>query len=165
MDAIDTQAIAALAQAIGATWFGAGVPPEARTRLASLGRVEEVPGGTRLLREGDETRELGLVLSGRVGLTEHIPSRGVVTLLTVEPGDIFGWSALLAPYRATSTCTTLEPARLVLFPAAPLRAALRADVDLASGVYRQVLEAVARRLLATREQLLDVYRVEGTEPW
>jgi CRP/FNR family cyclic AMP-dependent transcriptional regulator len=87
-----------------------------------------------------------------------------MTLMTVERGDIFGWSVLLAPYRATSTVTVVEHARIAAFPGTALRTALRHDTALAAATYRQVLEAVARRLLATRQQLLDVYRSEAA-PW
>src|SRR3989304_1146259 len=45
----------------------------------------------------------GLARSGRVALRLHVPGRGQVTILTVEPGDIYGWSAIVPPYRSTST--------------------------------------------------------------
>ena len=32
-----------------------------------------------------------------------------MTILTVEPGDIFGWSAIVPPHRATSTAVAIEP--------------------------------------------------------
>jgi hypothetical protein len=118
-----------------------------------------------LLKEGDETRELSLLVSGRVALTEHVPGRGSVTLMTVEPGDVFGWSALIPPFRATSTVVSLEPVKVIAFDGARLRAEVRSDMALAAGVYQQLLEAVARRMQATRHQLLDLYRAESSEPW
>jgi CRP/FNR family transcriptional regulator, cyclic AMP receptor protein len=159
------KSVAALASAIDATWFGAGLSPGSQALLADVARVYEAPAGTRLIREGEETRELGLLVRGRVALTERVPGRGSVTLLTVEPGDIFGWSALLPPFLATSSAIATEPVEVVAFEAARLRSAVRSDCELAAGLYLQVLEAVARRLLATRQQLLDVYRAETAEPW
>ena len=38
-------------------------------------------------------RLFGVVIKGRVALRTLVPERGMVTILTVEPGDIFGWSA------------------------------------------------------------------------
>jgi CRP-like cAMP-binding protein len=155
----------AVRHAVHRTWFGAPFPAAAAERLAALGVTRATSRGTVLLREGAETTELGLVLTGRLVLTEHVPGRGSVALLTVEEGDIYGWSALVPPYRATSTVTAVEPTTVVTFRGAPLRNALAADPELGSAVYRQVLEAVARRLVATRQQLLDDYRVETYEPW
>ena len=37
--------------------------------------------------------------------------------MTVEPGDIFGWSALINPYKATSTVVSLEPVKVIAFDA------------------------------------------------
>jgi CRP-like cAMP-binding protein len=155
----------AVGPALTQTWFGAQIPAAVRDRLVTFGQVRQVTPGFMLLEEGAETRELGLVVTGRLGLTEHVPGRGRVTLLTVEPGDIYGWSVLVPPYRATSTVTAVEPSTVVTFSGPALRSALAADAELGRAVYRQVLEAVARRLVATRHQLVDDYRVEIDEPW
>ena len=156
---------ATLASRIEATWFGSGMSEGARESLAAMAREYEAPARARLLHEGDETRELSVLLSGRVALTEHVAGRGSVTLMTVEPGDIFGWSALIAPFKATSTVVSLEPVRVVAFDGPRLRLAVRSDCELAAGVYQKVLEALARRMGATRTQLLDLYGSESTEPW
>jgi CRP-like cAMP-binding protein len=158
-----------LRQAIGATWFGAGLPAASLDRLAALGQLREAEPGTTIMVEGAPTTELDLVLSGRVGVTAREPGRGEVTLMTVEPGDIVGWSVLLAPLPATATVRVIDHARLVAFPGAELRAALAADPVLSAAVHRQALDAVARRLLATRHQLLDLSQAQattlGSEPW
>jgi len=98
-------------------------------------------------------------------LTEHVAGRGSVTLMTVEPGDIFGWSALISPFRATSTVVSLEPVKVIAFDAGLLRERVRSDCELTAGIYPKLLEALARRLGATRHQLLDLYGSEQTEPW
>ena len=110
-----------------------------------------------ILHEGADTDTFGIVLEGRVALRLLVPERGAVTVMTVEPGDVVGWSALVPPYRATSTAVAVEPTRLLAFESAPLRKALQEDPALAATVYPRVLEAVARRLGATRHQLLDLY--------
>lgn len=157
--------IASLASRIEATWFGAGLTAPSQERLASLAREYEAPARARLLREGDETRELSVLVRGRVALTEHVAGRGSVTLMTVEPGDVFGWSALISPFRATSTVTSLEPVKVIAFDGARLREAMRSDCELAAAINPKLLEALARRLLATRQQLLDLYGSQKSGPW
>ncbi len=146
-----------------------GSAPACRGASRSVSRAwrrrYEAPARARLLREGDETRELSVLVDGRVALTEHVAGRGSVTLMTVEPGDVFGWSALVEPYRATSTVVSLEPVRVVAFDGTRLRERVRADCELAAGIYPRLLEALARRLGATRHQLLDLYGSEQSEPW
>jgi CRP-like cAMP-binding protein len=119
-----------------------------------------------LLREGSDTDRFGVLLSGLLALRVAVAGRGTATLLTVEPGDVYGWSALVAPYRATSTVVALEPSELLIFEAGKLRALLGEDEALASTLYPRLLQSVSRRLSATRTQLLDLYaRDREYEPW
>ena len=156
---------AALADGIRATWFGAELLDASVEKLASMAREYETPARTRLLREGDETKELSILVDGRIALTEHVAGRGSVTLMSAEPGDVFGWSALIPPYKATATVVSLEPVKVIAIEAVPLRAALQEDCVLSAGIYPRLAEALARRLEATRQQLLDVYGSEQRAPW
>ena len=114
---------------------------------------------------GPRVDALGFVVDGRVAVRLTVPGRGIVTILTVESGDFIGWSALVPPHRATSTVVALEPTTLVSFEGSALRAALGADPALAGALLQPVLEAVARRLGATRIQLLDLFARTDSEPW
>jgi CRP-like cAMP-binding protein len=145
-----------LRDAIASTWFGAGLPAASARRLAAIGRHIDAEPGETLLTEGQPASALHLVLEGRVGIVARLPGQGEATLMTIEPGDIVGWSALLAPMPATATARVIERARLVTFPRDGLRSALDGDPALAAVVYRQALDAVSRRLLAALHQLLDL---------
>jgi CRP-like cAMP-binding protein len=142
---------------LGASWFGAGLSPHALTRLRESASTRTYESGEAVMREGDLAPPFGIVSAGRVALRLLVPERGAVTILTVEPGDMVGWSAIVPPYRATSTAIAVEPTRIFQIEAPALRALLRDDPDLAATVYPRVLEALARRLGATRHQLLDLY--------
>ena len=153
---------AALVAALNATWFGSGLPPAAQTRLAELAHEETYPGGTVLLTEGEVAEDVGIVLKGRIALRTLVPERGMVTILTIEPGDIWGWSAIVPPFRGTSTVVTIEPTTSIVFEGASLRIALREDSVLASAIYPRILVAVSRRLAASRLQLLDLFARDAT---
>lgn len=153
-----------LGSRIGETWFGLGLTPGLAERLVAFARDYEAPARTRLLREGDTSLELGVVESGRVALTEVVPARGPLTLMTVEEGDVFGWSAIVEPFTAISTVTALEPVRIIAFDGPRLRDAMEKDHELAAYVRAKLLQALARRLKATRHQLLDVYGAGLVEP-
>ncbi len=156
-----TQTTSAL---LGQTWFAADMPADVCQRLAAIGEVVDYPAGATVLEEGAPTRALGVVLSGRIALRVALPGAGERTIITVDDGDLFGWSALLPEPVATSTGVTLVPTSAMLFEREQLIATLEAECDLAAAVYPHVLIAVARRLASTRLQLLDVYRA-GAEPW
>ena len=147
------------------TWFGARLPADAATKLEPHVRRASYEAGAEILREGDPTSALGIVASGRVALRLRVPERGPTTILTVEPGNIIGWSAVVPPHRATSTVVALVPTELLLLDGEALRTQLDADPVLAATVYRSLLEALARRLHGTRMQLLDLFSASGDEPW
>jgi CRP-like cAMP-binding protein len=146
------------------TWFAADMPADMCERLAAIGEVQDFPVGATVLQEGAPCRALGVVLTGRIALRLALPGAGERTIITVDDGDLFGWSALLPAFVSTSTGVTLVPTTALLFERERLVATLAADCELAAAVYPRVLVAVARRLAATRLQLLDVYRA-GAEPW
>jgi CRP-like cAMP-binding protein len=154
-DDLGMKANAALA-AIQGTLEGA-VPVSVVPGLAGLGRHVRVPAGTAVVREGDPCAGLGLVTQGRIALRMNVPGGADRTLITVEQGDLFGWSAILPGAIATATGVAVVDSAAILFERERLLAALAADCELRSAVYDWVLGAVVRRLTATRLQLLDLY--------
>src|SRR4051794_34951800 len=154
----------ALPELLGDTWFGAGLPVTARAELAVVGTLEDVPEGRILIREGLPCESLGVVVTGRIGIRLGLPGLEDRTILTIEPGDVFGWSAVLPPMISTSTCVAVAPSRVIQFDGVGLAMALATNSDLAAVVYQRLLVSVARRLSATRVQLLDLYR-SASEPW
>jgi CRP-like cAMP-binding protein len=139
------------------TWFGSELAPETQERLARIGTIVDIAGDEVVLREGEDAVEMGILVSGRLALRTMVPERGPVTILSVEPGDVFGWSAVLPDAKAQSTVVATEPCRAVVFDGETLRATLKDDHALAASLYPHVLQAVARRLRATRLQLLDLF--------
>jgi CRP-like cAMP-binding protein len=156
---------AALADRLAATWLTHQLDQSARVKLAGIGRLERLPAGSVLMREGEVNDVLAIVLEGRVSLRMRVPERGQVTILTVEVGDVVGWSAVVPPHRATSTAVTLAETELVILDGPRLREALEADTGLAARLYPVLLKAVARRLEGTRLQLLDLFSQRWVEPW
>jgi CRP/FNR family cyclic AMP-dependent transcriptional regulator len=145
--------------------FVAGLAPSERRRLGALAVRRTAGPGDVLLHEGAPTTVLGIITQGRVALRLQVPGRGAITILTVEPGDVFGWSALVPPYRSTSTIVAVEPTEAIVFDAVALRAALEEDDGLAASLYPRILRSVSRRLEATRMQLLDVFGRDPDTAW
>jgi CRP-like cAMP-binding protein len=147
------------------SWLTSKLDPATRASLSRIGATVVVPEGTVLFREGEPTSALSVVLEGRVALRLRVPERGQVTIQTVEPGDVIGWSAVVPPYRATSTGTAVSESRIARFEGPAIREALASDKDLAAALYPVLLAAVARRLEGTRLQLLDLFSQRWVEPW
>ena len=71
----------------------------------------------------------------------------------------------VARYGGTTAAIAIEPSELLVFEARALRDALDEDEDLAAALYPRLLRAVARRLEATRLQLLDVFARAEEAAW
>jgi CRP-like cAMP-binding protein len=117
------------------------------------------------MREGETNDTMAIVLEGRVSLRMRVPERGPVSIVTIEPGDVVGWSAVVPPYRATSTAVALTDTELAQFDGPQLRELIAANAALGAQLYPVLLKAVARRLEGTRLQLLDLFSQRGSEPW
>lgn len=155
-----------LASTLSGTWFGSGLAPRDRDHLVAGATLRAFGVGEVLLREGAACETFGVLVSGLLGMQVLVPGRGTVTLLTVEPGDVYGWSALVPPHRSTSTVLGIEPGEALVFEAAELRDLLRDDDALAATLYPRLLQSLGRRLTATRFQLLDLYaRERDYVPW
>ena len=156
---------ASIVASLNSTWFASGLEPETQTRLAELARTYHAEPGQELFREGDPSDLFGVVIRGRIALRTLVPERGEITILTIEPGDVFGWSTVVPPYRSTSTAVAIEPTEAIVFEASGIRAALRTDCQLAVALYPRIMLAVSRRLNATRHQLLDLFAAEEMRSW
>jgi CRP-like cAMP-binding protein len=139
------------------TWFGAELAPETQERLAKLGIIASFKTDEVVIHEGDASDKMGILVSGRLALRTLVPGQGPVTIMSVEPGDIFGWSSVLPGMQAQSTVVATENCEALVINGTRLRAALREDHALAASLYPRVLQAVGRRLRATRLQLLDLF--------
>jgi CRP-like cAMP-binding protein len=137
--------------------FLRGLPASVVTELAAMSRERVYPAGAVLFSEGAFHSEFHIVVAGHVRLDMAVPQRGRIPLLTVGPGDILAWSALLAQGRMTATGTALEPVRTAAFDADQLRRHCETNPQLGYHLMKQLAAALSRRLLATRLQLLDLF--------
>lgn len=112
-----------------------------------------------LLREGDAANQFYLIRAGKVRLEIATPERGPIAIQTIGEGDILGWEWMTPPYRWSLDGRALEPTRAVALDGACLRGKCDEDHDLGYALFKRFAPIIARRLAATRLQLLDVYGI------
>lgn len=126
-------------------------------KIAAIARSCKFETGTVLFQEGAVCDELYLITSGSVALDMHVPRRGQIRILTLGPGDILAWSAILGDQRMTTMATVVDDVAAISLPGGKLRALCNDDHDVGYAVMQRIAVAISRRLLATRLQLLDLY--------
>jgi CRP-like cAMP-binding protein len=136
--------------------FATGLPQASVDRLAAIGEPRDLAAGSILFREGSENRNVFLVTAGHIALEMFVPARGQVRILTLRPGDLLAWSALLGG-RMTTRAISLESSRLIAFSADQLEDICRQDHEFGYHWMRAIATSLSRRLLATRLQLLDLF--------
>ena len=131
--------------------------PEQLELIAGCATNTVFAAGDRLFREGDQADTFFLIRHGLVALDAYVPNRGQLTMETVGPGEIVGWSWLVPPYRWHFTGRAVELVRAVQFDGACLRGKCDNDPVLGYDLVNRFAQVLVSRLQATRLQLMDVY--------
>jgi CRP-like cAMP-binding protein len=153
----------ALAQVLSQLRFSATLPEAAVGHLAAAAKLRAFPAGTELFHENSTNNELMIISLGRVALDMFVPGRGQVRILSLGPGDVVAWSALLAGGRMTTSATALEDTQVVSIAADVILAICESNHAFGYQLMRRVAGALGERLLATRLQLLDLF-AESSPP-
>ena len=144
--------------------FTSGWPQRVSRELASLGSLLSVSAGEVLFHEGGSNGRVSLGASGRIGIEMLLPGRGRLRVLSLGPGDVVAWSAVLDSGKMTATGVAEEPSLLLVMSGAHLRQLCARDHEVGYFVMQRLAEAVSRRLVATSLQLLDIFGCDEPAP-
>lgn len=123
-------------------------------KLASIASEQHFSEGEIIYREGDVGQAIYLIQAGEVVIDMEVPDYGRATVLTVGPGQLFGWSSLFPPRRKTARARVTKPTLAIVINASRLRDLFQADHELEHAITQRVTEIVADRVKATRLQLV-----------
>lgn len=144
--------------------FTGSLPDKSLHALAGAGVVRDYAAGQILFREGSASDETYVIVAGHVALDMHVEHRGAARLVTLGPGDLVGWSGVVGDKRMTTSAVALEASRVVAFPARRITELCESDHEFGYAWMRATAAALARRLLATRLQLLDLFAAPSSGP-
>lgn len=113
--------------------------------------------GDYLFREGEPASVLYLLREGEAAVQVYSPGRGARTLVTINGGDIAGWSWVVKPYTCHFDVVAISPVRAISIDAACLRRKCDADPKFGYDVLTRMVTVIEHRLQASRLQLLDIY--------
>jgi CRP-like cAMP-binding protein len=117
------------------------------------------PAGAYLFREGEPAAQFFIIERGKVALEIHAPERGPLTIQTIEPGDVAGWSWLMPPYRWHLTGRAVAQTHTVAIDGSWLRVHCEQNPALGYPLMKRFSQIVMERLQATQLQLLNLYSV------
>lgn len=150
--------------------FFGGLNQEHLATIANVSDELTAEPGSRFFNEGDELDSLYLVLEGIAAVVLEVPDENVeqpvsgqltgklttrdVVIGAIGPGEVFGWSALVPPHRATSSAKATTRCRVVTFDRRKLELALEADPAFGYQIMQRIARVISDRLYAVRIESL-----------
>ena len=137
--------------------FFRGMPADMIAYVAGCGQNKHFAPGEYLGREAEPADHLYVIRKGKVAVQFSHPTRGDVTIRTLGPGEIAGFSWIIPPYRLQFNLKALEHTSAVALDGTCLRKKCEEDHHLGYLLMKGSAEIMEKRLQDTRLQLLDVY--------
>ncbi len=137
--------------------FSSDLSEEDQAKLAAISELVKFPAGATIFSEGDKALHVYLLCEGRVELRMWAPAEGCQTMLTLEGGDLLGWSPALSQGEMTATAVTIKETHAIRIAADKLQSLCEADHDIGYEMMRRIAIALSHRLVATRLQVMDVH--------
>jgi CRP/FNR family transcriptional regulator, cyclic AMP receptor protein len=139
------------------TGFLQSLSPSARIKLIAQAELVHFEQGEVIFRQNDPSRHLYIIKEGGIAIELYLPPRGVRRILTLGPGEVFSWSALIEPRTETATARAIESTDAFAVKGKALLGLCLNDCPLGSEIYRALATAISTRLKATQLQLLDMF--------
>jgi CRP-like cAMP-binding protein len=139
--------------------FFSGLAPAHIALLAGCGRNVHFKQHETVFREGEVANYFYVLRRGKIALEINGAERGVITVHTVEDGEILGWSWLIPPHQWRFTGHALQATSAVALDGSCLRGKCQDDHQLGYELLKRFSTVLAQRLESTRLQLVDIYGV------
>ena len=150
--------------------FFAGIEHSNLIKLANLAEEKVAPAGHYFFHEGEALDHFYLATEGAVGVVMELTAQHVdhpvsdqfagtlqmedVVISALGPGEVFGWSGLVAPHEASAGAKALTPCRVVVFDGVKLAATFAEDCCFGYMMMQKVASVISRRLRDVRVESL-----------
>lgn len=151
--------------------FFANLSEDQLVTLAQAASEVTVEANHYFFRDGDELDSFYLVVEGEAAIAIEVPDQAVeqkvsrqltgklqttdVVVSTIEPGDVFGWSALVPPHESTASGKATTASRVIAINAAQLRPSFEEDTAFGYLMMQKAAQVTRERLRDLRIEVLS----------
>jgi CRP/FNR family cyclic AMP-dependent transcriptional regulator len=135
--------------------FVLGLPEDQIARLASAAMPVSFAENDIVLSDREHSSAFYFLVSGSVAI-ELRASRYAVCVQALEPGHVFGWSALLDRQDTLFQVRAREETTALRIPGDILKQICRDNPELGMELFRRTLQVVASRVRATEERFAEM---------
>ena len=137
--------------------FFEGLSEQQLASIADLCQEVSFQKGEVLFREGHEAERLYVLLEGEITIFIQLSSRPARITMSIisEPGQIFGWARLVAPYYYTASAQAEIDIAALAIDGQALMELLEQEPAMGRVVVQRLSELISIRLGHTRTALLE----------
>ena len=140
-----------------------GLEDNELAKLAELCSEHAMNEGEIIFSEGTRAKNLHLCRSGKVDIVMWVrePWNKNVIVHRAEAGEVFGWSALVAPYTFTASAECVESGEQIQIPGSALLELFDQNVHIGYVVMKNLSADVSARLTQIRQRFSIEWLVSG----
>ena len=117
---------------------------------------QEYDEGKRIFAENSLATNLYLLLEGKVDIKmSSTTKKEIITVDTVKPNEIFGWSAITDPFTFTAAAWTAEKCKIIAISGEALGNLFKINNQLGYKVSKKIATVISRRLRRLHLRLAD----------
>lgn len=133
-------------------------------KIAELCSERTVSQGETIFSEGTRARSLHLCRSGKVDLLMWVrePWNRNVTVHRAELGELFGWSAIVAPYAYTASAECVEAGEEIIIKGSALLELFDQNPHIGFVVMKNISADISARLTQIRQRFSIEWLASGT---
>lgn len=121
-----------------------GVSQRFITKIATNSDEEGFTRNAVVFRAGDKASHFYVLVEGAVDIS--LGKRGASHMSVSKPGEVFGWSALVEPYRYTATAKCTEDTKVIKIARDLVENAINEHPAEGLAVLKNLTEIIAQRL-------------------
>ena len=121
--------------------------------LSTIGIEAPVQKGKWLFREEEDLQQIFILIDGAVELLTTVDAIELPLTILRSPGDCFGTSALVEPYKYSLSARGVEDGSLLAMNRVDLEALIKQDHELGCIVQANLAKHFLERLKETRQEL------------
>ena len=125
-------------------------------RIAKLCREETFKAQDIIVNEGDEAKNIYVLIDGGVAIQIYLKKYHCVIISTIEEkGELFGWSALVEPKRYSATVKCLSETRVLSIGGEELEELFKTDPVMGLTFMKKIASLIDQRLITMRSRLVS----------
>jgi CRP/FNR family cyclic AMP-dependent transcriptional regulator len=113
--------------------------------------------GQNIFTENEEAYAVCVLLDGRVGLQMEVGNQRQLLVSTLDSGEVFAWSGLVAPFNFTATAKAMVDCEVAIFKSEDLTRLFEERPRLGYHVMTNIAVIMGERLRDSHLQLLGLF--------